>query len=93
MYNEPVLVLGRIRFLMKVMREEDPSQPFQLTTSVQGEYPDFDIVKISDEDMSKMDNRIETNIGEGKPYRDMPKSGLCGRGKGFELQIDYFGNW
>ncbi len=94
MYNEPVLVLDRIRNLMKIMKNQDPFQPFQMTTSVLGEYPDFDIVKISDYSTDfGLDNRIETNHGEGKPYKNMPQSGLCGRGKGFEIQIDYFGNW
>ena len=94
MYNEPVLVIDRIRELMYEMKKEDHFQPFQMTTSIKGDYSDFDIVKISDYDNGmELDRRIETNMGEGKPYRDMPKAGLCGRGKGFELQIDYYGNW
>jgi len=30
------------------MRAEDPLQPFQITTSIPGVYPEFDIVKVSD---------------------------------------------
>jgi len=94
MYNEPVLVLNRILSLMKKMKEEDPFQPFQLTTSIPGDYPEFDNVKISDyEGGLQLDNRIETNTGEGKPYKDMPRHGLCGRGRAWEIPIDYFGNW
>jgi len=94
MYNEPVLVIDRIRELMKIMKKEDSFQPFQMTTSIKGDYSDFDIVKISDyEHGTELDRRIETNEGEGKSYGEMPKTGLCGRGKGFELQIDYYGNW
>src|SRR4030067_682296 len=48
MYNEPVLVLEKIRKLMKTMRLEDIYQPFQLTTSIKGNYTDFNIVKFSD---------------------------------------------
>ncbi len=94
MYNEPVIELSRVRYLMKTMKMEDSNQPFQLTTSIPGEYPDFDIVKISDyEGGLQLDNRIETIEGEGKPYQDMPKRGWCGRGKGWEIPIDNFGNW
>lgn len=94
MYNEPVLVLDRVRSLMKVMKAEDPFQPFQLTTSIPGEYSNFDIVKVSDYASGlELDNRIETNEGEGKPYWDMSKSGWCARGKGWEIPIDNFGNW
>ena len=94
MYNEPVIFLDRIKSLMRIMKKRDPFQPFQLTTGIKGKYPDFDIVKISDYDNgAELDNRIETVVGDGKPYSEMPKHGLCGRGKGFEIQIDYFGNW
>lgn len=93
-YNEPVLEIDRIRNLMKLMKDEDPFQPFQITTSVLGEYPDFDIVKLSDYSTGlKMDDRIKINDGEGKLYRDMPKYGWCARGKGWEIPIDNFGNW
>lgn len=93
-YNEPVLVLKRILFLMKWMKKLDPNQPFQLTTSIPGDYPDFDIVKISDYGNGlQLDNRIETCAGEGKPYSEVPKKGWCGRGRGWEIPIDIFGNW
>jgi hypothetical protein len=93
-YNEPVLQLDRIRNLMKEIRSEDKYQPFQLTTSINGEYSDFDLVKISDYGNGHpLDNRIETSVGEGKPYEEMTKKGVCYRGRGWELPIDNFGNW
>lgn len=94
MYNEPVFMLDRIRNLMRLMKLEDRFQPFQLTTSIPGDYSEFDIVKISNyENGVKLDNRIETNEGEGKPYQDVPSRGWCGRGLGWEILIDNFGNW
>ena len=94
MYNEPILVLPRIRVLKQQIKIEDPFQPFQLTTSIKGDYSDFDIVKISDyEGGAQLDNRIETNTGEGKLYSEMSERGWCGRGSGWEILIDNFGNW
>lgn len=95
MYNEPALEISRIRRLMAQMKKKDPFQPFQLTTSLPGDYSDFDIVKVSSykEGTLGMDNRLETCRGEGKPYKDMPREGLCGRGLGWEVPIDYYGNW
>ena len=94
MYNEPVLVLEKIRKLMKTMRLEDIYQPFQLTTSIKGNYTDFNIVKFSDYDGGlELDNRIQTNEGQGKPYSEMPVVGWCARGLGWEIPIDNYGNW
>jgi hypothetical protein len=94
MYNEPVLVLARIMHLMHVMKEEDPFQAFQLTTSIEGDYKEFDIVKISDYTNGfRLDKRIEAAKGDGKAYDEMPKKGWCGRGLGWEIPIDYYGNW
>ena len=94
MYNEPVLVLEEIRKLMKLMRLEDIYQPFQLTTSIEGDYSDFDIVKFSDYNSGlELDNRIQTRDGHGKPYSEMPIKGWCARGLGWEIPIDNYGNW
>ena len=95
MYNEPVMILDRLRYIMSIMKLEDKFQPFQLTTSIIDTYPDFDIVKISNynEGTKNMDNRILTNTGEGRPYWKMPSEGWCGRGLGWEIPIDHFGNW
>lgn len=94
MYNEPVIDMDRISYLMAMMKLEDKFQPFQLTTSIPGEYPAFDIVKVSKyENGADLDNRIETNTGEGRPYQEMAPRGWCGRGLGWEVLIDNFGNW
>jgi hypothetical protein len=101
MYNEPTLVLDRIRNLMTRMKEEDPGQPFQITTNSTPNIPGFDIVKFSDYREStlshngrdKLDNRIASAEGEGKPYSEVEPVGWCGRGLGWELDIDYYGNW
>jgi hypothetical protein len=94
MYNEPVLVINRIRMLMDIMVQIVPNQAFQLTTSIPGDYSDFAIVKFSDyEHGAELDNRVATAEGVGKPYSQMPKSGACGRGLGWEIPIDNFGNW
>jgi hypothetical protein len=94
MYNEPALSIGRIRNLMEIIKSVDPQQPFQITTSIKGNYHDFDIVKISDyNNGAQLDDRIKTNRGEGKPYNEMPSKGWCGRGRGWEILIDNFGNW
>lgn len=94
MYNEPVLSLPRVLGLMKIMKEEDNFQPFQLTTSIEGDYKDFDIVKFSDyKNGVQLDDRILTNEGEGKNYNQMPQKGWCARGLGWEIPIDNFGNW
>lgn len=93
-YNEPTYAMPRIRKLMAEMKAEDPWQPFQLTTNTRPDVPGFDIVKFSDyEGGLRLDNRMATNTGEGKPYDEMPPKGWCGRGLGWECLIDYFGNW
>lgn len=96
MYNEPALILNRIYGLMEEIRREDKHQPFQLTTGMLLQADGFDIFKFSDygqNGTSEMDNRLLTNVGEGKPYSQMPKRGWCGRGLGWEIPIDYYGNW
>jgi hypothetical protein len=94
MYNEPTLVMDRILNIMRAMKSEDRHQPFQLTTSVPGQYPEFDIVKVSDySNGGDFDRRIDTAEGEGRSYSFMPARGWCGRGRGWEIPIDNFGNW
>ncbi len=93
--NEPTEVLDRIHAIMDRMLAEDPHQAFQITTNdMSADVSRFDIVKKSDYELGVFhDDRILTITGEGKPYSQMPERGLCGRGKGWEIIIDYFGNW
>jgi hypothetical protein len=94
MYNEPTLVIDRAYRLMEIMKSYDRYQPFSLITNNHGEYHGFDMYKVTDyAGGAELDDRILTNSGEGKPYSDMPRSGICGRGKGWEIPIDYYGNW
>jgi hypothetical protein len=94
MYNEPLLVLPQMSDLIRRMRTIDPRQPFQLTTNFHTTPKGFDIINISDYAGGvQLDQRILTNEREGKSYSEMPKKGLCGRGRGWEVIIDYFGNW
>jgi hypothetical protein len=95
-YNEPTLVLKRIRGIMARIKAFDPGQPFQLTTNTMFPIEGFDIIKRSDYAQGgkdKLDNRIASARGEGKPYAQMPPRGWCARGLGWELDIDNFGNW
>jgi hypothetical protein len=65
-----------------------------LTTSIPGNYSEFDIVNVSEyENGAQLDKRIQSAEGEGKPYSEMPPVGKCGRGLGWEIPIDNFGNW
>jgi hypothetical protein len=98
MYNEPMLADDVVNEIKARMLMEDPYQPFQLTTSYLGtKYieDEWDIIKISDYrgGGGDLDDRILTNEGEGKPYSQMPTHGGCGRGLGWEIPIDYYGNW
>lgn len=94
MYNEPALEIEHIRRLMEKMRKIDRMQAFQLTTHLPGDYRDFDIVNINNYSKgSYLDNRIKSADGTGLPYSEMPKTGRCGRGLGWEIPIDYYGNW
>jgi hypothetical protein len=104
-YNEPTLALDRIYKLMDRIKFIDPYQPFQIITNkVNIELPGFDLVRRSrygqddqsrmgDLQRTKLDNRIASIRGEGKPYNEMPKIGRCARGLGFSIDIDYYGNW
>ena len=104
-YNEPTLALARIYNIMNRMRALDTWQPFQLVTNRRdGEFWGFDIIKRSlygtdpakrncDDGVAQLDNRIASARGEGKPYDLAPPSGRCARGLGWEVTIDYYGNW
>jgi len=94
MYNEPMFVIRRIRRLMDEMKAVDPFQPFQMTTSTRPDVQGFEIVHYSDyTNGAQLDQRILTAEGAGKPYALMPKVGMCARGRGWEIPIDYYGNW
>jgi hypothetical protein len=93
-YCEPTLEIKRIRDLMVRMRQEDPGQPFQLFSSNDKHFSGFDLFKFTNYKNGKeLDDRILTVNGAGKPYGEMQKSGWCGRCYGWELFIDYHGNW
>lgn len=107
-YNEPTLAISLIRECMKQIKSVDPYQPFHLFTNVPPNsrpdlIPEFDIITYSDYDPhspdyskrvgSKLDDRISNRTGEGKPYSAVKPTGWCGRGFGWELLIDYHGNW
>ncbi len=99
-YNEPTLSIERIRVLKARMLIVDPWQPFQITTNSDMPLDDFDIVARSHYggphyrgSSATLDNRMASAKGEGKPYREMKPVGRCGRGLGWEVLIDYFGNW
>ena len=93
-YSEPTLVLPRIRRLMAQMKAVDPGQPFQLfTNDPKVPLQDFDLIKITDYSSGKdLDERIASAQGEGQPTPHVPE-GWCGRGWGWELPIDFYGNW
>lgn len=96
--NEPTLSLDRIRPIMARMKRTDHFQAFQITTYRNDlDLSDFDMVKRSNYDLGVFhDERFQTSEGEGKTYADLPKDlkrGLCGRGLGWELLIDNWGNW
>lgn len=97
-YLEPTMHIARIRKLMKMIKYYDPFQPFQITTNTMNMLlTDFDIVKRSDYGpgggLEKLDNRIANARGEGLPYAEMSPKGRCGRGLGWEIPIDIWGNW
>lgn len=105
-YNEPTLHIYRIRQLMWAIRSVDPGQPFLLITNVKPGDPKadgFDMVKFSDYDDAnpgfsrtvngELDARIDNRTGDGLPYTQVQPSGWCGRGWGWELLIDHYGNW
>ncbi len=96
LYNEPALVMPRIKILMGYIKKQDPFQAFQLNSAVIQADPEFDIVKFGDyknNGPETLDNRLLTNRGDGKPYEEMPRMGFCGRGMYWEIPIDNYGNW
>lgn len=95
LYNEPTLEQAKIQHLMGLMKRDDPGQPFQLfTADPTANTSAFDLVKVTDYTQGKeLDDRILTITGEGKPYAAMQPAGWCGRGWGWEVVIDFYGNW
>jgi hypothetical protein len=104
-YNEPSLVINRIHGLLRRMRKIDPGLPSQLVTNDDNFQSDeFEIIKRSrygeggtrlcDDRRPQFDNRLLAALqGEGKPYTRMAPFGRCVRGMGWEIIIDYYGNW
>jgi hypothetical protein len=101
--NEPTLVLDRIYKLMERMRAVDPGQPIQIVTNNERiELPGFDVVKRSryrkqtrlcDDGKQEFDNRLAALEGEGLAYDQVIPFGRCLRGMGWEIIIDFYGNW
>lgn len=95
-YNEPTLVIDRIRYLMRRMKKVDPIQPFQLITNSKIAIHGFDLYKYTNYPDKQLDDRILSAKGEGHSYEDMVKinrsTGWCRRGFGWEMIIDYHGN-
>lgn len=95
MYSEPALIIDRIHALMNRIKREDPLQPFELFTSFTNlDLSKFDLYKVTDySDGRELDNRVLAKDGEGVPYSAVQKTGWCSRGYGWELPIDFHGNW
>jgi hypothetical protein len=96
LYSEPTLVMPRLLRLMATMRAEDPGQPFQLFTNnphAKHLYA-FDLIKITDYagGNKELDDRIAAAFSAGHATPHQP-AGYCGRGWGWEVVIDHFGNW
>ena len=95
LYNEPTLVLNRIRYMMAHMKRMRPEQRFRLTTN-KPDVPGFDEYCFSNYGKgngAQLDNRMFIDTGDGKPYGEVKPRGRCRRGMGWEVIIDYFGNW
>lgn len=104
-YNEPTMVIDRIVNLLHYMRKIDRGLPAQIVTNDDKFQSDeFEIIKRSrygaggtrlcDDRRPQFDNRLAAAIGgEGKPYSQMAPFGRCVRGMGWEVMIDYYGNW
>ena len=96
-YNEPTLYLDRCYRLMTILKQLDKGQPFRLLTNkepTEEMLDKFDLVRFTDytkED--RMDNRLTTIRGSGKPYYQVDDVGWCTRGYGWEMPIDFHGNW
>lgn len=96
LYNEPTLVLERIRALQLAMHNIVPDQHFHIWTNSpvrlvgfhHVQHTNYAVVRPDD-----LDNRRASTSGEGRPYADMQPSGRCGRSFGWEVIIDYHGNW
>jgi hypothetical protein len=95
-YNEPSLAWEHISDLMRQMRMIDPVQPFQIVTNnLTMDFPGVDIVTRSyyAQEPLPLDNRVQAIYGEGLPYEQAYSWGQCARGQGWEIVIDYYGNW
>jgi hypothetical protein len=93
-YNEPTLSMPRIRRLMERIKAVDPYQPFQLfSNDPAAPFAEFDLIKLTDYSLNKdLDDRIASAWGEGQRHPHQP-TGYCGRGWGWEMPIDVYGNW
>lgn len=93
LYNEPTLAIAEIRHCMARMRTRCPDQKFMVITNSSMALEDVDQVLRSgygkDGGLHLLDRRLEVECGEG-PYHG---PGCCLRGQGFEVVVDYYGNW
>lgn len=96
-YCEPALYLRDIFATMDLIKRDDHDQPFRIYTSRRPSREmeeQFEMVRWTDYSHNpQLDDRLLTIEGEGKSYEEMPPHGWCGHGFGWELPIDYYGNW
>lgn len=93
LYNEPTLAIGDIRKCMALMRARCPGQKFMLITNSNTVLDDVDQVLRTqygaDGGLKLLDDRLKVESGDGA----FQGPGCCRRGLGFEVAIDYYGNW
>lgn len=96
LYNEPTLVLDRIRGLQSRIQQIVPDQHFHLWTNSPMKLVGFHHVQhtnYADVRPDDLDNRRASTSGEGRAYLEMQPEGRCGRSFGWEVIIDNHGNW
>jgi hypothetical protein len=93
LYNEPTHAIDDIRKCMSVMRSRHPGQKFLLITNSNKPLEDVDQVLRtqygSGGGLQLLDDRMKVESGDGA----YTGPGCCRRGLGFEVAIDYYGNW
>ena len=96
-YSEPTLQITRVYHLMNRIKKFDVGQPFRLITNrkpTEEMLERFDLVRWTRYDRGAgLDDRIFAVTQEPKLYEEVAKVGWCGRKFGWEVWIDYWGNW
>lgn len=94
-YSEPTLALDRVCAVRDKIKRIDPMQAFCLyTNNPRANLTGFDLVKRTDYTGTgkELDNRVVPAIADGNDTPHQP-AGYCGRGWGWEILIDHYGNW